>query len=155
MSFTAFSDNIDPAKTVQNSPFWPDLNLKDFAAGYRLPGEYRETMVEDRLKLAMIWANDQLRLWRQQQEAAGVTSLSDVPVGESPAWGSPLVLFYTRAVSCHAKALLLADYPTMMRKSDAINDAKESDETADKWHSFAMDALNTLQDKPKIHAESL
>lgn len=155
MSFTGFSDQVDPSKTISNMPFWPDLNLYEFQENYRLPAEYRESMLEDRLKLAMVWANTQLSAWKAEQETAGAASLGEVPVVGAPAWGSPLVLLYVRAVSCHAKALLLDDYATAMRKSDAVSDVKESGDTVEKWHRFAVDALNDLQNKPKIHAELL
>ncbi len=157
MSFTGFSDDIDPAKTVKNAPFWPDLDLSQFQAVYRLPAEYRVELLEERLKLAMVWANGQLSAWRMEKETTGAATLAEVPVDANDMLGTdhPLALLYTRAVSCHAKALLLPDYATMMRKSDAQNDAKESEDTADKWYQFAADALNALQGKPKIHAELL
>jgi hypothetical protein len=157
MSFTGFSDQVDPAKTIENTPFWPDMNLAKFQGNYRLPAEYREEMLKDRLKLAMVWSNSQLDAWRIEQQAAGAPSLDLVPVDENHRLGTdhPLVLLYTRAVSCHAKALLLADYATMMRKSDAVSDAKESEDIADQWHGFAADAINAIQGKTKIHAELL
>lgn len=157
MSFTGYSDQIDPDKTVENALFWPDLNLSQFQSIYRLPAEYREVLMEERVKLAMVWANKQLAAWRVEKETAGVFSLDEVIVDDNDFLGDdhPLELLYLRAVSCHAKAILLADYPTMMRKSDAQSDAKESEDTADQWHRMAMDALNDLQGKPKIHAELL
>lgn len=155
MSFAGFSDQVDPDKTIKNMPFWPDLNLSKFQADYRLPAEYRASMLEDRLKLAMVWANGELAAWKTEQETAEAASLGEVPVQDAPAWGSPLVLLYVRAVSCRAKALLLEDYATVMRKSDAVNDVKESEDTVEKWHRMAVDAINDLQGKPKIHAELL
>lgn len=152
MSFTGFSDQVDPDKTISNADFWPAINLFEFQENYRLPVEYRASMLEDRVKIAMIWANKELADWKAEQAMAGVTSLGEVPVIDAPGWGSPLVLLYKRAVSCHAKALLLKDYATVMRKSDAVSDAKESDDTVETWHRFAVDALNDLQGKPKIHA---
>jgi len=157
MNFTGFSDQIDSAKIIENAPFWPDLNLSKFQAVYRLPAEYRQELLEERLKLGMVWANRELASWRKAKQDSGASSLKEVPVDENdcPASDHPLVLFYTRAVSCHAKALLLADYATMMRKSDAQSDSKESEDIADQWHRFAADALNDLQDRSKIHAELL
>ncbi len=98
-------------------------------------------MLENRLKLAMVWSNAYLDGWRIEQQAAGASALDQVPVDENCRLGTdqPLALLYTRAVSCHANALLLADYVTMMRKFDAVNDAKESEDTADQWHGFAAD----------------
>ncbi len=157
MSFTGYSNDIDPDKTVENAPFWPDLNLSQFQAVCRLPAEYRKELLEERLKLTMVWANGQLSAWRIEQQTAGAETLDQVPVDadDFPASTHPLVLLYLRAVSYRAKALLLPDYATMMRKSDAINDAKEAPETADQFYTFALNAINDLQDKPKIHAELL
>ncbi len=156
-SFTGYSDDIDPEKVIKNSPFWPDMNLSEFQEVYRLPAEYREKLLEERLGLAMVWANKQLADWRIEQQADGISKLADVPVDENIGLGAGnhLVSLYTRAVSCRAKAELLADYATMMRKSDAVNDAKEAPETADGFHRMASDALAELQDKPLVHVELL
>jgi len=155
MSFTGFSDQIDAETTVKNASFWPAINLADFQEGYRLPAEFREKMLIDRIKLAMVWANGELADWKSAKTAAGAATLEAVPVEDAPEWGSPLVLLYTRAVSCRAKALLLGDYATMLRKSDAQSDAMESDETAGRWYRLASDAVNEIQGKTSIHAEAL
>jgi hypothetical protein len=157
MSFTGFSDDIDPSIIVANADFWPDINLAQFQSGYRLPGEYRQEVLQTRLQLAMIWANGQLGDWKIEQEALGFVDLDAVTGNESADLGAEkrLNLLYVRAVSCHAKAILLADYQTMMRKSDAQNDAKESEDTADRWHHMATNAINDIKGSLKIHAEAL
>lgn len=155
-SFTGFSDDIDATTVVKNASFWPEINLAAFQEGYRLPAEFREKMLIDRIKLAIVWANGELAVWKAEKVAAGAATLEAVPVDDVPAeWGSPLVLLYTRAVSCHAKALLLGDYATMLRKSDAQSDALESEETAGRWYRLASDAVNEIQGKTRIHAELL
>ncbi|MCP3941008.1 MAG: head completion/stabilization protein [Desulfobacteraceae bacterium] len=155
MGLTGYSDQIDPDKIIENVPFFPVFRLADFAAAYRIPAEYREKLLEERVKLAIVWANRQLTGFRLEKESLGISSLNDVPTDDGFGSDHPSVLLYTRAVSCYAKALLVADYATMMRKSDAQSDANESEDTADRWHKFAQDALNDLQNKPKIHAELL
>ncbi len=140
---------------VQNAPFFPDLDLAIFQQNYRLPGEYREKMLSDRLQLAMLWADAELAEWKTSQEALGYESLATVPGGDPIGGKPPLVLHYTRAVSCKAKAFLLNDYKTMLRKSDAQSDAKESDETEAKWHQYASEAINNLQGKLSILVEAL
>lgn len=154
MSFTGFSDDIAAGTIIANSAFWPDMDLAIFQQSYRLPGEYREQMLTDRVKLAMIWANGQLAGWQSEQQALGAATLSEVQ-GDLLGSESTLTLLYVRAVSCHAKALLLADYATMLRKADDQRDAKESDDTADKWHQFANDAVSSIKGQLKIHAEAL
>nr|WP_319491064.1 head completion/stabilization protein [uncultured Desulfobacter sp.] len=155
MSFTGFSDQIDSATVVGNTSFYPEINLSAFQASYRLPGEYREDMLIDRLKLAITWANRELADWQAATAAEGIMNIREIPQDDMPAWGSPLVLLYIRAVSCKAKAFLLADYATMLRKSDAQSDAMEADETASRWHRMASDAINQIQGKTNIHAEAL
>ncbi|MGB3222534.1 MAG: head completion/stabilization protein [Desulforhopalus sp.] len=157
MSFTGFADDIAPATTVENAAFWPALDLAEFQSEYRLPGEYRQEMLENRLKLAMIWANSQLNDWKLAQVELGYADLDSVVGDDSLNLGSEkyLTILYVRAVSCHAKALLLSDYKTMLRKSDAQNDAKESEDTADKWFQIATDAINDIRGNLKIHAEAL
>jgi len=157
MSFTGFSDDLDPEIVVVNADFWPDMNLVQFQSGYRLPGEYRQEVLQTRLQLAMLWANGQLNNWMTEQQALGFTDLDSVTGYSSKNLGTEnfLKILYVRAVSCHAKALLLADYQTMMRKSDAQNDAKESEDTADRWHAMATDAINSILGNLKIHAEAL
>jgi hypothetical protein len=157
MSFTGFSDDIPAETEVVNAAFWPALNLAKFQAEYRLPAEYRQEMLAHRLKLSMLWANGQLNDWRLEQQAFGFVDLNSVTGDASQDLGAEkrLNILYVRAVSCHAKALLLADYQTMMRKSDAQNDAKESEDTADRWHTMATDAINGILGNLKIHAEAL
>jgi hypothetical protein len=157
MSFIGFADQIDNEKTVQNASFWPNLNLAEFQEAYRLPGEYREIMLADRLRLGMLWANKELAGFRMMQNTAGITTLAEVPVDDGEMLGDthPLVIQYTRAVSCHAKALLLTDYATMMRKSDAQSDAREAPETADRWYRAALDALAAVRGSMTIYVEAL
>jgi hypothetical protein len=157
MSFTGFSDDIPAETVVANAVFWPALNLASFQAGYRLPAEYRQEMLANRLQLAMIWANGQLNGWMLEQLARGFAALDAVAGDISLNLGSEkyLTILYIRAVSCHAKALLLSDYQTMMRKSDAQNDAKEAEDTADKWHQMAISAINGIKGNLQIHAEAL
>lgn len=155
MSFTGFSDQIDSEAVVGNTSFYPGINLSLFQQTYRLPGEYREEMLIDRVKLAIVWANSELSDWKAAKVAEGVVNIGMLLPDDIPTWGNPYVLLYTRAVSCKAKALLLADYATMLRKSDAQSDAMEADEIAGRWHRMASDAINQIQGKTNIHAEAL
>ncbi|WP_300674101.1 head completion/stabilization protein [Desulfoluna sp.] len=157
MSFTAFADELPKGTMIQNAGFWPDIDLAAFQEAYRLPGEYREAMLADRLRLGMLWANGELADFRAAQATAGIERLAEVPVDDGEMLGDihPKVLQYTRAVCCHAKALLLADYATMMRKSDAQSDAKEAPETADRWFRSALEALATVRGSMTIFVEAL
>ncbi|VVS91061.1 head completion/stabilization protein [Desulfoluna spongiiphila] len=157
MSFTAFADELPKGTMVENNAFWPDIDLAEFQEAYRLPGEYREALLADRLRLGMLWANKELAGFRARHVEAGRASLSEVPVDDGEMLGDlhPLVLQYVRAVCCHAKGLLLSDYATMLRKNDAQSDAKEAPETADRWFREALSALADMQGTMTIHVEAL
>jgi hypothetical protein len=153
MSFSGFSDEITADEIVENEEFWPDINLLEFQEQYRLPAQYRKEMLVDRIRLAMLWANKTLAEWKAGN-AGDAVSLLDVP---SKMLGSEhaLKLQYVRAVCCEAKAILLSDYKTMMRKSDAVSDAKEERETADQFHQYASDAINDFMGNSRIFCELL
>ena len=139
MSFSGLPDHAVDS-TVTNDGFWPDLNTGDFQTNYRLPAEYEQAMVEDHLQLAMAWANQTLRKWKTEQQAAGHHSMESVPSDEIG--GEKLTLIhYRRAVFCHAKALLLQQFATTDRREAANNEAKESEETEDKFLEFSRHAI--------------
>lgn len=75
MSFTGFSDQIDAATVVENTSFWPQINLSAFQETYRLPGEYRQEMLIDRVMLAMVWANTELSVFQIDRCPAKVAPL--------------------------------------------------------------------------------
>ena len=94
-------------------------------------------MVEDHLQLAMARTNQTLQAWKAEQQSAGYSDMESVPSDEIG--GEKLTLiYYRRAVFCHAKALLLQQFATTDRRDAASNDAKESEETEDKFLQFSV-----------------
>ncbi|WP_320040739.1 head completion/stabilization protein [uncultured Desulfobacter sp.] len=91
MSFTGFTDQIDSQTVVGNTSFYPEINLSAFQANYRLPGEYREDMLIDRLKLAITWANGELADWHTEKAAEGIVNIGEIQPDDLPAWGNPLI----------------------------------------------------------------
>ncbi|SCY46076.1 head completion/stabilization protein [Desulfoluna spongiiphila] len=155
--FTGISNQIDPTAVVKNAPFWPDINLAEFQAAYRLPPDYSDGLLKDRLSLAMLWANGELKGFQHEQQQTGVQTLDEVPVDDGERLGGvhPKVMHYTRAVCCHAKALLLADYATLHRRNDAQADTMESPEAADRWRSESFAALSQIRESLSIMVEAL
>ena len=103
--------------------------------------------LQDHLELAAIWAQRQLEEWRQQREAEGCTALASVPKGA--------LRLYRRAVFCHAKALLLAQFATVERREAAKNDAKESPETYRQFYAWAQDAIADILGRSRADIELL
>ncbi|AMO56563.1 hypothetical protein GZ77_03855 [Endozoicomonas montiporae] len=139
MSFSGLPDQAVDS-TVSNDGFWPDLDTGEFQKNYRLPAEYELGMVEDNLQLGMASVNHTLRKWKAEQQEAGHDSMDSVPSDQIG--GDKLTLiYYRRAVFCHAKALLLQQFATTDRREAANNEAKESEETEDKFLEFSRHAI--------------
>ena len=140
MSFNGFSDETVNS-TVTNDGWWPDMDTGLFQTNYRLPAEFELGMVEDNLQLAMAETNRTLRTWKASQQEAGYQAMLDVPSDEIG--GDKLTLiYYRRAVFCLAKSALLKQFATTDRREAANNEAKESEETEDKFLEYARDAIS-------------
>ncbi len=144
--FNAVTDRTSTLK-LPGYDFWPDLYVADLQRDYRLPAEYAEHLLVDHLAVARIWAVRQLRGWERDMRAEGYTQLADVPLEGEP--GGALRIF-TRAVFCHAKALLLGQFATTDRREAAKNDGKEGADTADRFSAWAVEAIADLLDRPRI-----
>ncbi|WP_302413496.1 head completion/stabilization protein [uncultured Desulfovibrio sp.] len=146
MSFSAVG-NGPSSLIVPGDGWWPDLPVADMQQTYRLPQEYADALLQDHLELAALWAQRQLEGWRQQREAEGCAALADVPRGA--------LRLYRRAVFCHAKALLLAQFATVERREAAKNDAKESPDLYRQFYAWAQDAITDILSRPRADIDLL
>lgn len=109
-----------PIHVVRSDAFWPDVSPDDIRAQMRMDG----AIAADRLRACVIAAvsmvNDELDSWRVEQEAAGYTTLEDVPA-RTIDQTSRLVLLYQRAIACCATAELVERY----RSYDATDSANQ------------------------------
>lgn len=142
MSFSAVSTGFS-SRIVTGDGWWPDLPVADFQQAYRLPQEYADVLLQDHLELAALWAQRQLGGWRSTREAEGYAALTDVP--------DKALLLYRRAVFCHAKALLLAQFATVERREAARNDAKESPDLYRQFYAWAQDALADILGRSRVN----
>lgn len=112
--------------TISNDGFFPDLNLGDFQRVYRIPAEYAQELVEQKVRLAISDCNLQLLVQKADWIAQGVLKLADIDeaIGGIPV----LVDQYKSAVFMRAKGLLLMEFPTINRREQAENEAKESED---------------------------
>ena len=153
MSFNGFSDKTVNS-IVKNDGFWPDIDVAVFQSTYRLPAEYEQAMVEGNILLGILWANRQLAEYKAAQIAQGFDTAEAV-LGDRYDGKNTQTILYQRAVSCHAKALLLRQFATVNRREAANNEAKESEETEDKFMEFARDAIADILGISRIGVSSL
>ncbi|MFW5487365.1 MAG: head completion/stabilization protein [Desulfovibrio sp.] len=154
-SFSGFPSESSQT-IVKNDGFWPDLALADFQALYRLPRDYTDALLADHVGLAMLWANRQLEAWKAEKVVAGYATLADVPAalqGGSLGQDTASLLFYRRAVFCHAKALLLPQFATINRREAAKNEAKESPEYRENFLASAEQAIADLLGHGRVDVE--
>lgn len=102
--------NAPPVETpITNAPFFPAIDPADFRASVRQDA----TITPERLKAALLAAitevNDELAYFTATQQAAGHTTLAEVPAVQIND-ESRLVQCYRRAVYALTKAALLEHY---------------------------------------------
>lgn len=140
MSFSG-KTNEQSTTEIKNDGWWPDFIVGDFQGRYRLPPEYAETLLVDGLQIGMAWANRQLAEWKAARKAEGHADLDAVPCEDRLGDASLNLVYYRRAVYSHAKGYLLQQYPTVNRRPEANNEARESEDTESKFYEYAQQAI--------------
>jgi hypothetical protein len=151
MSFSGRPTSLIPHPIV-NDGFWPDLDVAEFQKGYRLPAEYLVELLVDGIRLAMGEVNQDLAERKAAWQAFGIRNV---------ATADPMLLpertfmadSYKRAVYCRAKAYLLSQFMTIVRRDSAENLAKESPQTHEQFLSFSQQCVRLIQGRSRITAE--
>ena len=136
------------AVPISNDGFYPDLAIEDLMAAYRIPSEYVAEVIIDRLMLAMIEVNQQLKpvktfLLLTYPDLAHYCTANSEQIG-----GMEItVKKYQEAVFSYAKALLLQQFRTMNRKAEAENLSKDSMENEHYWLKQSANAVLWFFDK--------
>lgn len=139
---------------IENDGFWPSLDVAEFQKGYRLPAEYLVELLTEELTTAMTEVNRDLATCKARWQNQGVTSLESA---------DPMVLpertfqtaTYKRAVYCRAKASLLPQFVTIIRRDSAENLGKESPDRPETFLAFSQQAVRSLQGRGRITAALL
>ncbi|VVP32568.1 hypothetical protein PS874_04289 [Pseudomonas fluorescens] len=141
-------------QVIENEGFWPNLSVAEFQKGYRLPAEFLVDMLVADLTTAMIEVNRDLAKRKSQWQSAGITSVESA---------DPMVLqertfhaaTYKRAVYCRAKASLLPQFASVVRRESAENLGKEEPERKETFLEFSQQAVRSLQGRGRITAALL
>lgn len=137
---------------IPNDGFWPDLNVAEFQQGYRLPGEYLVELLVDGITLAMGEVNVDLACRKASWQAAGISRVETADPMILPE-RTFMAVSYKRAVYCRAKAYLLNQFATFIRRDSAENLAKEAPQTHEQFLSFSQQAVRLIQGRSRITAE--
>ncbi|CAH0296729.1 hypothetical protein SRABI130_04537 [Pseudomonas sp. Bi130] len=139
---------------IENDGFWPDLDVAEFQKGYRLPAEYLVELLTAELTTAMTEVNSDLAKCKARWQNVGVTTLESA---------DPMVLpertfhaaTYKRAVYCRAKASLLPQFVTIIRRDSAENLGKELPDRPETFLAFSQQAVRSLQGRGRVTAALL
>ncbi len=127
--------------------FWPVFSVSAFCEQYRIPATINDAMITDAVFLAISRVKVQLPF----SEVDGET-LSSVVNSKVADVANRL---FIRAVSCEAKAELMAESPTFFRKSEGESAAQTSAETEAKYRQLAVDAVRQLCAQPRYFVEMI
>jgi hypothetical protein len=139
---------------IENDGFWPNLDVAEFQKGYRLPAEYLVELLTAELTTAMTEVNSDLAKCKARWQNVGVTTLESA---------DPMVLpertfhaaTYKRAVYCRAKASLLPQFVTIIRRDSAENLGKELPDRPETFLAFSQQAVRSLQGRGRVTAALL
>ncbi|WP_321863274.1 head completion/stabilization protein [Pseudomonas paraveronii] len=140
------------AQPIANDGFWPDLDVAEFQRGYRLPAEYLVELLVDGIALAMGEVNHDLARRKAQWQAVGITHVASADPMVLPE-RTFMAASYKRAVYCRAKAYLLSQFATFIRRESAENLAKEAPETAERFLAFSQQGVRLIQGRSRVTAE--
>ena len=141
-------------QAIENDGFWPNLSVAEFQKGYRLPAEYLLDMLGADLTTAMTEVNADLAKLKARWQGAGVSSVESADTTILPE-RTFQAKTYKRAVYCRAKASLLTQFATIIRRESAENLGKELPDRPETFLAFSQQSVRSLQGRGRITAALL
>lgn len=139
---------------IENDGFWPSLDVAEFQKGYRLPAEYLVELLTAELTTAMTEVNRDLAELKARWQGLGVSSVESADTRVLPERTFQAAT-YKRAVYCRAKASLLPQFVTIIRRESAENLGKELPDRPETFLAFSQQAVRSLQGRGRITAALL
>jgi hypothetical protein len=141
-------------QAIENDGFWPNLSVAEFQKGYRLPAEYLVEMLVINLTTAMTEVNRDLAQLKARWQGVGVSNVESADTTVLPERTFQAAT-YKRAVYCRAKARLLPEFASVVRRESAENLGKEAPERKESFLEFSQQAVRSLQGRGRITAALL
>jgi len=139
---------------IENDGFWPNLDVAEFQKGYRLPAEYLVELLTAELTTAMTDVNADLAKLKARWQGLGVSNVESADTTVLPERTFQAAT-YKRAVYCRAKASLLTQFATIIRRESAENLGKELPDRPETFLAFSQQAVRSLQGRGRITAALL
>lgn len=140
-----------------NDRFWPDVPIRDWVEGYRIPLDGREQGVKPVLLAAMLDANDALKPAKAAAKAAGYATLADYSSAhpEEVLDGQPEVqILYFAAVFNLAKAKTLKRLQVQNRRPLQETETLATDNTEGYFLDESQNAVGRILERMAPAAEA-
>jgi len=136
---------------IENTPFYPDIDLALFQINYRQDNRLEEGTIRDALRSALLAINNDLRRWRQRNypEAHALSETNHNSIdGENHN-----VLLYKKAVYHKAKAYLLQDILDYSLTSSGQSRAEDKSQNAQYHHAESLRALRQIKGRQGVRVK--
>ncbi len=134
-------------RSLANDNFWPDVTIGDLTEKYRVPVEYADEVISTAMKVAILHINRQLHVAKEAIENQGFTSLENYALAHTDTIDDEeaLLILYSHAVCCHAKAFLLKQAHTLQHlPAPTGKAAHDAPLTEDYWLTQAQSGIQLL-----------
>lgn len=153
---TSFNFHSETSTTteISNNGFYPVIQVSEFIEAWKLPTDYGEDTIVNKLVLAVFEVNIALNNWMADQVSQGYSKLEDVP-GEKINGTSLYSASYLNAVSYCAKESLLDFYSSVEREENSVEIIKNRQALKGTLKREYKTALNVFLGKSTFSAELL
>ncbi|MEQ5754052.1 MULTISPECIES: head completion/stabilization protein [unclassified Providencia] len=142
----------DGDEKITSGDFWPVIGLAQLRQSMRLTGNVTTSRLKHMATEAVLYVNQQLDEWRQEQNAKGFNQLSAVP---SPVINDTMavVFRYHHAVYSFTKALLIENYRDIDTTREGEKHAQALRTQIDDLRRDGQNAVRDILGKLRMFAE--
>lgn len=152
MKFVAPEQAPVLSELIQNTPFWPDVDLSEFRSVMRTDGTVTQPRLTQILLSAISEVNAELYDFRNRQQQLGYQALAEVPA-EILDGQSERIRHYHNAVFCWARAVLNERYQDYDATASGMKRGEElAEASGDLWRD-ARRAVSRVQGAPHCTVE--
>lgn len=152
MQFIAPEQSPVQAEVIQNTPFWPDVDLSEFRSVMRTDGTVTQPRLTQILLSVISEVNAELYDFRNRQQRLGYQALAEVPA-EILDGQSERIRHYHNAIFCWARAVINERYQDYDATASGVKRGDElAEASGDLWRD-ARRAVSRVQDNPQCTVE--
>lgn len=153
-SIPAPNSAVAPA-VIPCGPFWPDLDLADLRAAFRIDTVVTDERLRDVARNAVLDIMRELEDWRRDQVAAGHSTLADVPCRHQVDGLSDYAVRWTRAIHSIIAADLADRQLGQSARSAGMDRLEELSADIDVHRRNVTYAVRDFLGRPRVIAEAI